>query len=215
MGIRLVVATKNRGKLAELTDDLRALGFEPGSLGDLPFEVGIVEDADTFEGNALKKALAVAGACGCAALADDSGLEVDALGGGPGVRSARYGGDGLDDAGRVRLLLGALAGVPAEKRTARFLCALAFAEPGGEPRLFHGVFEGRIGFGPKGTHGFGYDPVFVPDGYTITLAEIPPDEKRAISHRAKALAAFAEWVKAGRPGPCRSLAGCHGRPVAR
>ena len=196
MPSRLVVATKNKGKLAEMREELRALGFEPVSLRDLSHDIEIIEDAATFEGNAAKKALAVVAACGCAALADDSGLEVDALGGAPGVLSARYGGDGLDDAGRTARLLEALANVPEEERAARFHCALAFAEPGREPRIFHGVFEGRIGFTPAGSHGFGYDPVFVPNGHAITLAEIPPDEKRRLSHRAKALAAFAAWVKA-------------------
>jgi XTP/dITP diphosphohydrolase len=192
---RLVVATKNNGKLAEMRDELRAIGFEPVSLRDLPREIEIIEDAPTFAENAAKKALAVVGACGCPALADDSGLEVDALGGAPGVLSARYGGEGLDDAGRTAKLLEALAGVPERERAARFRCAIAFAEPGREPRIFEGVFEGRIGFSPVGSHGFGYDPVFVPRGYGITLAEIPPDEKRRVSHRAKALAAFAAWVR--------------------
>jgi len=196
---RLVVATKNKGKLAEMREELLELGFEPESLRDLPFEIDIIEDAPTFEGNARKKALAVLDACSCAALADDSGLEVDALGGGPGVLSARYGGEGLDDAGRTAKLLEALAEVPEGERTARFRCALAFAEPGKELRIFEGVFEGRIGFSPRGSHGFGYDPVFVPNGYDIALAEIPPDEKRAISHRAQAIAAFGAWAKA-RPG---------------
>jgi XTP/dITP diphosphohydrolase len=195
---RLVVATKNAGKLAEMRDTLCDLGFAPVSLRDLEEEIEIVEDAETFEGNAAKKALAVAAACSCAVLADDSGLEVDALGGAPGVHSARYGGEGLDDAGRTKLLLEALFGVPEEKRTARFCCAIAFAEPGEALRVFHGVFEGRIGFEPKGSHGFGYDPVFIPNGYGVTLAEIPPDEKRAISHRAKALAAFGKWVRENR-----------------
>jgi non-canonical purine NTP pyrophosphatase (RdgB/HAM1 family) len=199
MPARLVVATKNAGKLAEMREELGSLGFEPESLRDLPFEIEIIEDAATFEGNAVKKARALLHACSCAVLADDSGLEVDALDGGPGVQSARYGGEGLDDAGRTAKLLEALAGVPDERRTARFHCALAFLEPEREPRVFHGVFEGRIGHAPRGSHGFGYDPVFIPKGYDITLAEIPPDEKRRKSHRAQALAAFAAWVRSRKP----------------
>jgi len=195
MATRLVIATKNAGKVAELRELLGALGFDALSLRDLEDAPEIVEDADSFSGNALKKALAVAAAYGCAALADDSGLEVDALGGAPGVLSARYGGEGRSDADRNALLLEALRDVPAAARAARFRCALAFVEPGAEARTFEGVFPGRIAFAPSGRHGFGYDPIFVPDGYRVSLAEIPPDEKRRVSHRAQALAAFARWVE--------------------
>jgi XTP/dITP diphosphohydrolase len=192
---RLVIATKNAGKVAEVRDLLEALGFDVVSLRDLPDPPEIVEDADSFVGNASKKALAVAAAYGCAALADDSGLEVDALGGAPGVLSARYGGDGLSDPARNLLLLEALAGVPTPARTARFRCALAFAAPGVAPEVFEGIFHGRIALAPSGTNGFGYDPIFLPDGYDVTLAEIPPAEKRRVSHRAQALAAFSRWVE--------------------
>jgi len=195
MATRLVIATKNAGKVVELRDLLGALGFDVLSLRDLPDAPEIVEDAGTFAGNAAKKAIAVAAAYGCAALSDDSGLEVDALGGKPGVESARYGGEGLCDAARNDLLLGALQDVPAPARTARFRCALAFAAPGAVLQAFEGVFPGRIAFAPRGRHGFGYDPVFVPDGYDVSLAEIPPEEKRRVSHRAQALAAFAQWVE--------------------
>jgi len=195
MATRLVIATKNAGKVAELRDLLGALGFDVLPLHDLPDAPEIVEDAGTFSGNAAKKAIAVAAAYGCAALGDDSGLEVDALGGAPGVLSARYGGEGLSDVARNDLLLEALRDVPAPARTARFRCALAFAAPGASARMFEGVFPGRIAFTPRGRHGFGYDPVFVPDGYDVSLAEIPPEEKRRMSHRARALAAFAHWVE--------------------
>ena len=195
MGTRLVIATKNAGKVAELRDALAGLGFDVVSLRDLAPAPEIDEDADSFVGNAVKKATETSAAFGVAALADDSGLEVDALGGAPGVRSARYGGDGLDDAARNRLLLEELRDVPEPARTARFRCAIAFVAPGEPPRLFEGVFPGRIGFAPRGRHGFGYDPIFLPDGYQITLAEIPPEEKRRVSHRARALAAFAQWVE--------------------
>jgi len=195
MGTRLVIATKNAGKVAEVRDLLGAMGFDVVSLRDLSDAPGIVEDADDFAGNAAKKALAVLSAYGCAALSDDSGLEVDALGGAPGVRSARYGGEGLADAARNDLLLAALRGIPAAARTARFRCALAFAEPGAALQMFDGVLPGRIAFAPRGVHGFGYDPIFVPDGYDVSLAEIPPEEKRRVSHRGRALAAFARWVE--------------------
>jgi XTP/dITP diphosphohydrolase len=155
MATRLVIATKNAGKVAELRELLGALGFDVVSLCDLRGAPEIVEDADSFSGNALKKALAVAAAYRCASLADDSGLEVDALGGAPGVKSARYGGEGLSDAERSSLLLEALRDVPAPARTARFRCALAFVEPGAEARTFEGVFPGRISSAPPGRHGFG------------------------------------------------------------
>ena len=195
MRTRLVIATRNAGKVAELRAALALLGFDALSLCDLPSAPDVEEDADSFAGNASKKALEISAALGVAALADDSGLEVDALGGAPGVRSARYGGPGLDDAARNRLLLEALRDVPSSARGARFRCAIAYAAPGEAPRLFEGVFPGRIAFGPRGTHGFGYDPIFLPDGYEISLAEIPPEEKLRVSHRARALAAFAHWVE--------------------
>ena len=195
MPTRLVLATKNAGKVAEVRDRLAELGFDVVSLRDLPEAPVVVEDAGSFAGNALKKARAVAEDFECAALADDSGLEVDALGGAPGVLSARYGGEGLTDAARNYLLLAALRDVEPAARTARFRCALAFAAPGAEPRLFEGVFPGRIALAPAGHNGFGYDPIFLPDGGGATLAEIPPEEKRRTSHRARALDAFARWVE--------------------
>lgn len=195
MRTRLVIATRNAGKVAELRAALALLGFDVLSLRDLPAAPDVEEDADSFAGNASKKATEISLALGVAALADDSGLEVDALGGAPGVHSARYGGPGLDDAARNRLLLEALRDVPASARGARFRCAIAYAAPGEAPRLFEGAFPGRIAFGPRGTHGFGYDPIFLPDGYEISLAEIPPAEKLRVSHRARALAAFAHWVE--------------------
>ncbi len=191
---RLVIATRNRGKVAEIAGLIEKLGYSVTSLVDAPQVPDIVEDADTFEGNAIIKAVETSRICGCPALADDSGLEVDALGKRPGIHSARYGGDGLSDEQRYLLLLREMRDIPQGKRTARFRCAMAYVEPQGDPRLFHGTFEGKIGFTPVGVNGFGYDPVFIPDGYDITLAEIPPDEKKKISHRAKALAAFVDWL---------------------
>jgi XTP/dITP diphosphohydrolase len=196
--LRLVVATRNPGKVAEIEEAVRGLGFDVRSLLDMAAPVEIAEDADTFAGNAVLKATAVSDAYGCRALADDSGLVVDALGGGPGVRSARYGGEGLDDRARCTLLLRELEQVPDALRTARFRCALAYREPGAAPVVFEGVFEGRISRAPAGDGGFGYDPVFVPEGGERTLAQLPLTEKKRISHRAKALSAFAAWLRSAR-----------------
>jgi len=193
---RLVVATQNQGKLVEIRELLADLPFEIGSLADLDQPVEIVEDADTFAGNAIKKAEAVVTLTGQPALADDSGLEVDILGGRPGVRSARYGGEGLDDGDRCQRLLTELFMVPDVRRAARFRCAMAYLEPDGAPRMFYGVLDGRIAVNPAGEHGFGYDPVFIPDGHERTLAELGPEVKNGISHRARALSAFARWLAA-------------------
>jgi XTP/dITP diphosphohydrolase len=192
---RIVVASMNKGKLAEIRDRIEVLGYEISSLADMNNPIQIEEDRDTFEGNAEKKATAVLSATGFASLADDSGLEIDAIDGRPGVLSARYGGAGLSDKDRYELLLKELKNIPLEKRTARFKAALAFAEPNKGPRIFKGAVEGRIAFEPAGSHGFGYDPIFIPLGYEKTLAELGPEVKNRISHRAKALDAFVEWLK--------------------
>jgi XTP/dITP diphosphohydrolase len=159
-----------------------------------PAEAGlrldVEETGDTFEENARIKALAYARASGLLTLADDSGLEVDALGGAPGVHSARYAGPGADDAGRYRKLLAELADVPPKRRAARFRCVVALARPAGILSTAEGTVEGAIGFEPRGSHGFGYDPVFLVEGHGgQTLAELPPDVKNAISHRARAVQA--------------------------
>jgi XTP/dITP diphosphohydrolase len=190
----LIVATKNKGKSAEIKRRLLAL-FEIIDLNCLDRSIDIVEDADTFEGNALKKAETVAKETSLHCLSDDSGLEVDALNGRPGVHSARYGGEGLDDAGRCALLLKEMSGVPLEKRTARFRTVLVFIEPKGEPLLFKGSLEGRIAFEADGRHGFGYDPIFIPSGHDRTIAALGPDIKNRISHRAEALFAFENYLK--------------------
>ena len=191
---RLVIATRNRGKVAEIAGLIEKLGYSVTSLVDASQIPDTIEDADTFEGNAIKKALEASRIVGCPALADDSGLEVDALGKRPGIHSARYGGDDLSDEQRYLLLLREMQDIPEGKRTARFRCAMAYVEPQNEPLIFNGTFDGKISFSPAGVNGFGYDPVFIPDGYDITLAEIPPEEKKKISHRAKALAAFVDWL---------------------
>jgi XTP/dITP diphosphohydrolase len=190
----LIVATKNKGKLAEIRARLHPQ-FEVIGLDALDREINIVEDAPTFEGNAIKKAAATVAAAGLACLSDDSGLEVDYLDKRPGVHSARYGGEGLTDAERFALLLKELRGVPENLRTARFRAVLAFMEPGCEPLCFEGTVEGRIALAAAGQSGFGYDPVFIPDGFDKTVAELGPDIKSRISHRAKALEAFVNYLK--------------------
>lgn len=188
--MRLVVATRNEGKVRELRRVFGELGVELVTLDELRDVPEVVEDRDTFEGNAAKKAVEVARATGLPALADDSGLEVDALGGAPGVFSARYAGEKATDVENNRELLEALAGEPPERRTARFRCVLAFADPqgplGDRVHLAHGTCEGRIVASPRGDNGFGYDPLFELEGDGRTLAELRPEEKACVSHRARA-----------------------------
>ncbi len=188
---RLVIGTNNPGKLREFRELLEGCGFElvtPRALG-VPFDPE--ETGSTFEENATLKAVAAVRATGCVALADDSGLEVDALGGRPGIFSARYAGAGrtdaaLSDEDRVRLVLDEMRGVAEDRRGARFRCVIAIATPDGEVRTVDGVFEGRIGDAPRGEHGFGYDPIFVVPELGMTSAELPPAEKNAMSHRGQA-----------------------------
>lgn len=178
---QLVFATSNQGKLVELRG-LVGAELAVQSLADFPSIGEIAETAETFEGNAELKARAVAKATGKWALADDSGLAVDALGGQPGVHSARY---APTDQERIAKLLAALSSTPDEQRTARFVCALCLASPSGEVHFTRGVCEGRIGHAPSGAHGFGYDPIFVlPDGRT--LAELTHEQKSGLSHRGQA-----------------------------
>ena len=190
-----VVATGNAGKLSEM----RALlaGFAPPLLGLADVAaVAFPPEGDDYEANALAKARAVAAATGLPAVADDSGLEVDALGGAPGVRSARAGGPALDDAGRAGLLLRSLAGVADDRRAARFVCVVALVTPSGDATVARGVCEGRILGAPRGEGGFGYDPVFAPEGRTASMAQLSPAEKNAISHRGRAVAALRAALQA-------------------
>ena len=184
-----VLATANPHKADEMRAILADLGVE---LRERPEDVADVDETEpTLEGNALLKARALAAATGLPAIADDTGLFVDALDGAPGVRSARYAGEDSTDADNVARLLGELASVPAP-RTARFRTVIAVAWPDGESRLVEGVLEGTILNGPRGSGGFGYDPVFEPRGSALTLAEMTPVQKNACSHRANALRALAE-----------------------
>jgi XTP/dITP diphosphohydrolase len=188
--MRVLVATMNQGKLREYERLLAEVpGLELETMTSLSEPVDVVEDRDTFVGNALKKASGVAVVAGIPCLSDDSGLEVDALGGRPGVFSARYSGEGASDERNNEKLLDELREVPDEQRTARFQCAIAVVDAAGrELALVEGACEGRINREPRGDHGFGYDPLFVPDGYTQTMAELGPETKNEISHRAKAAA---------------------------
>ena len=195
--MQILVATMNPGKLREYERLLANVpGLELETMRSLVDPVDVVEDRDTFRGNALKKATEIAKVAGMPCLADDSGLEVDALGGRPGVYSARYAGDGATDAQNNEKLLDELSDVPDDQRTARFRCAIVLADANGrELASAEDACEGRIGREPKGSHGFGYDPLFVPDGYTQSMAELGPDIKNAISHRAKAAAKLAPLLR--------------------
>jgi XTP/dITP diphosphohydrolase len=187
--MEIVLATRNKKKLEEIRRITTGLPISILSLDDFPDCPETVEDRDTFEGNAIKKAIDVCTCTGKPALADDSGLEVDALGGAPGVYSARYAGNegGNTDVRNYEKLLVELKNVPDEKRCARFVCCMALAFPDGSVKTFLGYVEGRIGHEPKGETGFGYDPVFIPNNYKKTFAEMSGDEKDRLSHRGKAL----------------------------
>lgn len=188
--MKLLVATRNAGKVREFRRLLAELeGVELVGLDAFPELADVVEDADSFEGNAVKKAREFAEATGLPTMADDSGLEVDALDGAPGIYSARYAGEHGDDEANNQRVLAELEDVPEEARGARFRCALALVDPTGGlegAHVEHGVIEGRILHTPRGVGGFGYDPLFLPHGEARTTAEMPAEEKNAISHRAEA-----------------------------
>jgi XTP/dITP diphosphohydrolase len=188
--MKLLMATSNRGKLGEVRALLAPQGIEVLGLGDLEEQVEIVEDADTFEGNARKKALALFEATGLAVLADDSGLTVEALNGAPGVYSARFAGEDATDAGNNEKLLAELEGLPADQRGAAFVCCMVLLRGEDDVLVAEGRFTGRISDAIRGEGGFGYDPVFIPDGWSRTLAEATLEEKNTISHRALALKAM-------------------------
>lgn len=189
----LLVATTNRKKLEELEDALAGLGLTLVSLGAVADPPDVEETGSTFEENADRKAAILSRHSGLWTLADDSGLEVDALGGLPGVRSARFASDGrhnaTDSENRDKLLT-ELRGVPAAARTARFQCAISVAKDGAVRLRAHGTAEGTILTEGRGSLGFGYDPLFVPRGDSRTFAEMPPAEKRSVSHRARAIEAI-------------------------
>ena len=185
--VKLVVATSNRGKIREIEAILRPLGAELITPADVSDPPEVVEDGDTFLENAVKKAEAFARATGLTALADDSGLCVEALDGRPGVRSARYAGPGATDADNVRKLIGEMESVPDGGRGARFECVIALSLVSGRTFTFEGSCQGVITREPLGESGFGYDPVFFVPEYGRTMAQVGPDIKNRISHRAAAL----------------------------
>ena len=187
--MKVIAATKNKNKLREFGEILK--GFEIISQEEAGIDIDVEETGTTFEENSLLKAQAIYEASGIPAIADDSGLCVDALSGEPGVYSARYGGEGYDDEGRVQLLLKNMKDIPDEKRTARFVCAITMVSDDGVITA-RGECEGRINYAPVGENGFGYDPVFYMEEYGKTTAEMSPDEKNAVSHRGKALRIFAD-----------------------
>jgi XTP/dITP diphosphohydrolase len=200
----VVLATHNAKKLVELRRILEAAGLPDvglKSLDDFPGAPEVAETGTTFAENALLKAHSIAGFTHLPAVADDSGLCVDVLGGAPGVFSARWSGKHGDDDANLDLLLAQLGDVPPGKRAAHFACAAALALPGGAEHVAHGRLDGALLTERRGSNGFGYDPIFVPDGESRTTAEMPPDEKDAISHRGRAFRALAGDL----PGLLRSL----------
>ena len=201
-GETIVIASHNPGKVREIAALLAPLGFSVVSAAELDLPEP-VEDGATFEENALIKARAAAVASGKVALADDSGLCVDALGGAPGIHSARWGGPEKDFARAMRLVeeaLQAKGAVTPEQRKAHFTAALALAWPDGKAQTFIGEVHGSLVWPPRGTKGFGYDPMFVPDGHDITFGEMEPEKKHAMSHRARAFAKLIDALSAARGG---------------
>jgi len=184
--MKLLIATNNPGKIKEYQDLLAGLPLELTYPAQESLDIEVDETGGSFAENARLKAIAYARVSGLLTLADDSGLEVDALSGEPGIRSARYAGREASDEERYQLLLKNLKGVPWEERTARFRCVIAVATPAGQIHTAEGACEGVIAFAPKGEHGFGYDPVFYFPEYGMTMAELPLGIKNQVSHRARA-----------------------------
>jgi XTP/dITP diphosphohydrolase len=195
--VKVVVATRNRGKLREIVPLVAPLGFELHTIDDVAPDARLDEDGVTFEDNALAKARQASAATGLPAIADDSGLEVDALDGAPGVYSARYAGEPSDDGRNNGKLLEALRGVAPDARRARFRCVAAFVDPARGVEITRaGACEGEILGAPRGDGGFGYDPLFLLPGLGRTMAELPLDEKNRLSHRAAAFRALAAALAA-------------------
>lgn len=187
MPVKLVLATRNPDKLAELVSLLEDSEFELVALGRIAPDLRTVEDGDTLEENARKKGFEAARATGLLALAEDTGLEIDYLDGAPGRFAARFAGEKATYADNVRKVLDLMVQAPAEKRGARFRCVAAVALPDGAVHLFEGVSRGRIAEAPRGNDGFGYDPIFIPEGYDRTFAELGARVKNRVSHRTRAV----------------------------
>lgn len=194
--IEVILGTRNHGKIAEFRSLLKGLSLRILSFYDFPDVPAVVENGSTFQENAEKKAKVIAKATGRFAISDDSGLEVDCLDGKPGVMSARFVGLKATDKENTRRILKLLDGVSWDERTARFVCVICAADPKGKAICAEGVCTGRISFEMRGSHGFGYDPIFVPDGYRLTMAELEPGVKNQISHRADAMRKFREVLRA-------------------
>lgn len=182
--LELVVATQNPGKIREIREILKELNYSVIPIFQFYPDFNVEEDGQTYAENASKKALAAAKLTGRIAIGEDSGLEVKALGGAPGIFSARFGGKTLSQSEKNRLILEALKGV--SDRSARFVCVVAVATPEGQVKTAEGICEGSIGFKEQGEGGFGYDPIFIVEGYQKTMAELEPEVKNKISHRARA-----------------------------
>ena len=193
--LRVLIASSNQGKVAEYQELLAGLDCELLSLGDVGISGDIAETGDTYDQNASLKAVECAARSGLLTLADDSGLEVEALGGEPGVRSARYAGEHASDRQRVAYLLEKLRDVPAERRGARFVCVIAIATPAGEVTFCRGECPGMIVTEPRGERGFGYDPAFLLMDLGLTMAELPPGIKNQLSHRGRAVVSARQVLK--------------------
>lgn len=193
---KIIFATSNEGKMKEVRSILEDLGMEVLSMKEAGIQVDVVEDGTTFEENAMIKATEIAKESGEIVLADDSGLEVDYLNKEPGIYSARYMGEDTSYKIKNQSLIDRLEGVEDEKRTARFVCAIAAAFPDGTVEVTRGTIEGRIGYEEKGTNGFGYDPIFYVPEYGCTTAELTLEQKNEASHRGKALRKMKEVIKA-------------------
>jgi XTP/dITP diphosphohydrolase len=192
---KFLLATTNKGKAREYQSLLKGIPYEMVTLSDEGITTPIAETGQTYAENATIKATILAKESGLLTMADDSGLEVDALGGEPGVRSARYAGEKATDADRNQFLLSKLKGVPEKERTARFVCVIAIAEPEGKVVICEGVCRGFITTAPRGTHGHGYDPVFYVPELGKTMAELTMEEKNKVSHRARAAEKAREGLK--------------------
>lgn len=190
----ILIATKNKGKAKDFESIFGPLGYTVKTLDDVASHLDVEETGSTFEENAILKAEALANELNTIVIADDSGLEVDALNGEPGIYSARYAGEAKSDDANMDKLLANLEGVPAEDRTARFVCAIALAQPGKETVAYRGTCEGVIAKERRGEYGFGYDPIFFVPAQKKMMAELTPEQKSAISHRGAAIQKLrADW----------------------
>lgn len=192
---KVIFATSNEGKMKEVRAILEDLGMEVLSMKEAGISVDVVEDGTTFEENAVIKATEIQKVCGEIVLADDSGLEVDYLNKEPGIYSARYMGEDTSYKIKNQSLIDRLEGVEDEKRTARFVCAIAGAFPDGSVEVTRGTIEGQIGYEEKGENGFGYDPIFYVPEYGCTTAQLSPEQKNEVSHRGKALRLMKEVIR--------------------